>query len=266
MQTDAEITVKESQLETMIEEVAVGYHEEIYINVAGDEVRLLAGNPGHSAGTYCEYDDGWFEGVSGSCEAYVDVEELEDYLGLVGGDMADRFVLIFESASEGNRMSERLRIVPEEGTRFEVTLMLPSGRHVLDAVPTGLPNLFNEEDRLIEGGGDGQLACEVETFISQLQKIRDAVELKESQDYFPIVVRDGELTLDVGDERDQRVSASLNGEVEGPDVDCLYQGHFSDIVDCLNGDVILNLEQDTTMAIIQDVNNRIVRHVIGAAA
>lgn len=266
MQNDATVTVKESQLEMMIEETAVGYHEELYINVANNELRLLAGNPGHSAGTFCEYDSDWFEDVDGSCEAYVDVEELENYLGLVGGDMADRLLLVFESSSEGGRMSDRLRILPEEGSRFEVTLMLPSGRHVLDAVPTGLPDLFTDDERLVEASGDKELACEVSTFVSEIERIRDAVDLRDGEDYYPIVVDGGEFKLDVGDDKNQHVEADLNAEVDGPDLSCLYQGHLSQIVDSLSGDVILNLEQDTTMAIIQNVNDRTIRHVIGAAA
>ncbi len=265
MQVEATVEVKDSQLQTMLTETSVGYHDELYLNVVNDRVRLLGGDPGASAGTFTDYSENWFESLSGRAEAYINVAELRGYLNLVGsGNMAEMLQLHFESAGE-DRLADRLRITPEEGDNFEITVVLPSGRHVIEAVPTGLPSLFSDDNRLTAPDSDSPLPIEIETYFSELESITEAVDMQDGIEYYPIVVRGGELRLDVGDERQANISARLNADVTGSDVTNYYRAHFEEVCGNLSGDVLLNLADDASMAMVSEQRDRTIRHVLGAA-
>jgi len=261
MEEDARITIDNRQLDQMLTETSVGYHEELFIDVAGNGVRMLGGNPGAVAGTFTNYDTDWFVDIDGSCEAYINVEEVKDYLSIIGTDMAEVVQVVFES-NDDNRLSQQMRIVSNDSqTDFEIMLMLPSGSGVLQAIPTGIPQLFTDDE--YHGPEAMTEKTTIETFVSELSKIEEAVSLQDGIEYYPIVVQNGCLEMSVGSERSQKVSAKLRATVEGPDVNNHHRGHFPEIIKSLSGELTIQLGDDHPMALVQTVQDRTIRHVIG---
>lgn len=262
MQTDATLRMTEGQFMSMIEKTCVGYHEEFYLNITGDSVRALAGNPGDSAGTYTDFASDFFESVEGSAEAYIDRERIVDYVSLVSDNDVGTMRFEFQSSDDG-RLSNQIRVTPNEGDRFEVTVVLPSG-NVFDAVPTGLPSGFTDENEFLDSNTDEPMAVRIRTFVDELSQIEEAADISD-MDFYPIAVNGGNFTMDVGSENNQHVSALLDGDVEGPDVSNRYKGHYSGVVSYLSGEVSLYLDDDKPVAIVQERNDHTIRHIIGPA-
>lgn len=265
MKEEATITVTEAQFEEMLNVTTVGYHDEVYMKVDGGRVRLLAGSPGSSAGTYTDFVEAFFEDVDGSTEAYFDADEILSYIELVSGGPSSKMDVTFYG-SENNRLANKMVVTPVGGgDDFEVSLVLPSGSSVIESVPGNLPSAFNKENRFVAPNSEEPLSTSIDTTISTLQKINNAVSLREELDYKPITVQDGDFRLDVGDESSQKISARLEGEVEGPDVSNVYGGHFDEIVRALEGQVILYLDEGGPLEVLQEKNHMTIRHLLGSA-
>lgn len=265
MKEQAVLHTTEAQFREMIDVTTVGYHEEVYLNVGGGRVRLLAGSPGSSAGTYTDFVESYFEGVEGETEAYINADEVMSYINLVSGGPSTHLKVLFEG-TESDRLANRMVVTPDsESDEFEVSLVLSSGKSVLESVPAKLPQQFDEKHRFVSPKTDEPLGTSIDTSISQLEKINNAVSLREELDYKPIVVKGGEFRLDVGDESKQKISARLAGDVEGDDVSNVYGGHFDEIVKTLTGGVVLYLDDDGPLEVLQEKNHMTIRHLLGSA-
>ena len=265
MKKEATLTVTEAQLEEMFEVTTVGYHDQLYVNIGGDRVRLLAGAPGSSAGTYTDFVGAFFEGVDGSTEAYLKAGEVLSYIELVSSGPSSKMDIEFYG-SEDDRLASKMVVTPAgDHDNFEVTLVLSSGTSVLESIPSNLPQQFDKEHRFVAPGSDKPLSTSINTTVSELRKINNAVSLREDLDYKPITVKDGAFRLDVGDEANQKVSAKLQGEVEGPDVSSEYGGHFDEIVKTLDGGVTLYLDEDGgPLEVLQEKNHMTIRHLLAS--
>jgi hypothetical protein len=135
----------------------------------------------------------------------------------------------------------------------------------MDNVPTDTPSLFNDENVLMNLEEQRPVETHVDTFTESLDKIIDAIDMREELEYYPIVIEDEELQLSVGSEQNQYVNVELQGTVEGPDVDNLYGSGFKEVVNALDGQLSLHLEQDSPMLILKEQSYGTIRHVLGPA-
>lgn len=268
MQEEASLTVTQAQFENMLDVTTVGYHDEVYLNVDGDRVRLLAGQPGSSAGTYVDFVEANFESVNGSTEAYFSAPEVLSYISLVSEGSSNELDVAF-FGTDSDRLANKIQIRPaNDASDFEVSMMLPSGSSVIESVPGKLPGRFNKDHVLLTappGEDERPLQCTIETDIAQLNKIVNAVELRDELDYFPVVIQDGEFRLDVGSEDSEKISAVLHGSVEGPDVSNSYGGHFKETVQTLDGSLELHLDKGGPLQILQKKSHATIRHLYGNA-
>ena len=265
MKEEATLTTTLVQFQEMLDVTTVGYHDEVYLNIDNGRTRLLAGSPGSSAGTYTDFVEAYFEGVDGTTEAYFDSGEVMSYIDLVADGPSSKLELRF-LGTESDRLANKLVITPARDSEdFEVSLMLSSGSSVIESIPGNLPQSFDQNNRFI-GTPDGEpLSTKIDTTISQLNKIDNAISLREELEYKPIVVQDGQFRLDVGDESSQKINARLEGKVEGPDVSNVYGGHFKDIVRELEGQVTLFVDEAGPMQVLQEKNHMVIRHMLGSA-
>jgi len=265
MKEQATLTVTEAQFSEMLEVTTVGYHDEVYMHIRGGRTRLLAGSPGSSAGTYTDFVEAFFESVEGATEAYFDADEVLSYIELVSSGPSTKLKIQF-FGTEGDNLANKMVITPDSDTEdFEVSLMLSSGSSVMESVPVSLPQQFDEKNRFTNPATEEPLGTKIETTISQLQKINNTVSLREELDYKPVTVKNGEFRLDVGEEKNQKIDARLAGEVEGDDVSNLYGGHFSEIVQVLDGGVTLYLDEGGPLEVLQEKNHMTIRQLLGSA-
>jgi len=268
MKEQATLTVTKAQFEELLDVTTVGYHDEVYMNIQGGRVRLLAGSPGSAAGTYTDFVEAFFEDVdetAGKTEAYFDADEVLSYIELVSSGPSMKMDVTF-LGSENDRLANRMVITPAGNDEsFEVSLVLASGQSVIDSVPASLPQQFDNQNRFVPPNGDEPLGTEIDTTIGSLQKINNAVSLREELDYKPITVKDGEFRLDVGEESNQKISAQLPGKVTGDDVSNVYGGHFDEIVRSLEGGVFLYLDEGGPLEVLQEKNHYTLRHLLGSA-
>jgi hypothetical protein len=268
MKEEGSLTVTQAQFRNMLDVTTVGYHDEVYLNIDNGRVRLLAGTPGASAGTYVDFVEAYFESVDGSTEAYFDANEVFSYVDLVSESSSNELEVSF-LGTESDRLASKVEIRPAtEASDFEVSMMLPSGSSVIESVPGNLPGRFNKDHVLMTappGEDERPLACHIETDFSQLNKIVNAVSLREELDYYPVVVQDGNFRLDVGSEESEKINAILNGSVEGPDVSNSYGGHFKETTSTLSGSVEMYLDKGGPLQILQKKSHATIRHLYGNA-
>ena len=265
MKSQAKLTVTKAQFQEMLDVTTVGYHDEVYLNIRGGRVRLLAGSPGSSAGTYTDFVEAFFEDVEGSTQAFFDADEVLSYIDLVSGSPSDKFTVEF-LGTDSDDLANKLVVTPtDDANEFEVSLVLPSGSSVMESVPSSLPQQFDEKNRFTSPATGEALATSIETTMSQLDKINNAVSLREELDYKPITVKNGEFRLDVGEESNQKIQARLQGSVEGDDVSNLYGGHFDEIVRTIDGEVSLYLDEGGPLQVLKEGSHYTVRHLLGSA-
>lgn len=266
MQAQATIKATEAQLKEILDVTSVGYHEELYLNIDDDRVRLLGGAPDSSSGVYNDFVEAFVEEINGSAEAYIDVAQFENYLSVLSGGPSTVLEVTF-LGTDGERLANQVKISPEDGSG-EVSLMLKSGERVMESVPTALPKQFDQNNNFLHPVEDRPAKVHIETYVDEVRRIIDAVNLQESMEYAPIVVKSQQFILDVGDENDERVNVNLKGDVSNDDdhnVDNVYGGSFSDVINTLSGTLFIQVEDGAPIHLLQEKNHITIRHLIGTA-
>lgn len=266
MKEQATITATEAQLKEVLDETSVGYHEELYLNIDDDHVRLLGGAPDSSSGVYVDFVEAFVESVEGGTEAYIDVAQFENYLSVLSSGPSTVLEITFRG-TDNDRLANQVKISPEDGSG-EVSLMLKSGERVMESVPTALPKQFDQNNNFLHPVEDRPAKVHIETYVDEIRRIVDAVNLQESLEYIPIVVKGQQFILDVGDENDEHVSVSLKGDVSNEDdhdVDNVYGGSFEDVVKKLTGTMYVQVEDGAPVHLLQEKNHITIRHLIGTA-
>lgn len=254
-------------------------HSDIYLNVLEEEVRILQVAPGEVVLTFCSFGKDFFDEIelerdvremSGTdrsgedfsyqvgAEAILDVEETMTYLDLA----TDGGKIVLElTGNEDRRLSQYARA---EGA-LEAWVKLPGGESVLDDVPHWLPHRFNSDEQYTNTQGD-PAPTQIETKVEKIQSIIDAVGVDKDAEFYPIVVKDEELFIDIGEKDGSGVSGTLGAKsVEGPDVESYYFDGFEEIFSVLSGPVSLQTAPgDNPLAIVQEGSDgRVIRHANG---
>lgn len=266
MDEKAVITATEAQFKDLLDATSVSYHEEIYLNIGDDRIRLLAGAPDSSSGAYVDAVEAFVESIEGSSEAYIDVAQVESYLSILSEGPSTELEISFHG-SDSDRLANQMKISPSSG-EGEVSLMLKSGERVMESVPSQLPKQFDQNNNFLHPVEDRPAKVHIETYVDEVRRIVEAVGLQESHEYAPIVVNGQQFILDVGDERDERVNVNLKADVDNEDdhdVDNLYGGSFDNVVKSLSGTLFLQTEDGSPVHLLQEKNHMTIRHVIGTA-
>lgn len=259
-ETLATVSGSVQQVRQAVEKTALAgrgdpYHSDVYVNIGDGEMRTIVGSPGNVVVAFCSFNENYVDNLEGEVEAILDVSDFLNYLDIAtdGGRVELNFL-----GNEGDRLATRLHI---EG-KLQSTIMLPASEAVLEEVPLGLPKSFDDENQMHNSDGD-TLGTEIQTSVNELDRVVDAVDLREDIDFYPIVTEGGEFKLDVGDSRDQEIRGVLQAEVEGDDVDNRYNEGFEELVNTLNGGVHLATDQDAPLCAVKEQEGVVLRHIVG---
>jgi hypothetical protein len=260
----ATLSASRSSFRRMVELAALGtdegvYYDEMLVRVTGDRVETPAGKRDTSMAAYCTVAHEAFDDVSlaldepataifdiGAALGWLDWLDAEDVEVAILGDPGEAFAGTLELRTSEETVQVACRHGPE----------------VLGTVTTELPSRFDDENRFrLE---DGSVApTRVETDAAALERLADAVDLAETVDGYPFVVEDGEFVLDVGSELSlAHATATLDGEVSGPDVANRYSAELAALARALDGDVVVQTGPDEPLVVVQSHSLFTLRYVL----
>lgn len=266
MNVVAKLVATEAQLQQIVNYSAVGYHEELFVDVSGSSINVLGGDPSTSAGSYCDFDESFVQGIDGDTDAYFEVGRLMNFVNLVANAGSSDVAIELEfmqSASSDDDLAEKVRVTRADNDEFEATVVLPSGSIIYENIPAGLPDRFTADDRMLNASDD-PLETEIETYVARMEQLLDASEIADME-YYPVTVSGGRFVVEVGERSNGQIQGVLGGEVTGPDVSNRYGAHFEEVVKQFDGEVLLATEEDMPLLFLQDGGSYTIRHVMGAA-
>lgn len=256
------------KISRMVEWAALGgvgdpYHGDLYTRVTDDNIEFIAGSQGNVVVAYCDFDEGFVEDIelegTDELEAILEVSSFFNCHDVVsdGGSLEVEIV-----GDENDRLAKQV-VVRAHGGESEAWSRLPGSEAVLDEVPTGVPNRFDEDDVMMNSNGE-KLSVQIETDAEQLQSIKDHVDFDPESDFFPIVIDDGDFKIEAGSERSMGARTRLVGNVHGDtDVRNKYNEGFEELVGTLSGEVRLVTDEDAPLSVVQDVSGGTLRHMLG---
>lgn len=273
------VRTKTNIMQTIVEETALvksggPVHETIYFNISDGQLQALAGSHGNVVVSFTSWNEEKLDGVgvtqqtidntdeddNPTLEAIIDTQEFLNYLDIAsdGGIVELTFV---------KEPEQRLAQAVEIDSELTSRIPLPGSEAVLDEIPLDLPTQINEDDVLTNQEGN-KLPTNISTETDKLSKIIDAVDLHEGteDDFYPVVVEDGEFVLNVGDEKSQQIFGSLKDSSEGPDLSNEYHSGFKELSGSLTGSIDLYSVDGGPLYVLQDSNGATVRHSLGNVA
>jgi hypothetical protein len=294
LQPYATIRDTAQKLRKMVREASGGYHDDVYLRVLGSEdtVQFVTQSDGQSVMSYCTFSD--LKLVEGDAEAIIpvgldnDTKGFLDYLGIAEGSGNVEMTLLGPEDGRDSDDHPRLATHWKAEGALETTIRLPGSESDLKKVPWLLPKRFTEGNGYISSSAfeDGELAVDdpreytpptvIETTVDTVRdSIIEPADFMDDQsvEYYPIIVADGELTLNLqGEDGDDAIAGTLNAEaIVGPDVNRRFQQGFSEVFNELSGPVRLSTAPDTDegqpsppLVVVQDdISGHTVRHILG---
>lgn len=288
----ATIRASTQRLNQMIEQGSGDYHEDLLIRVVDGRVETLMQTNGRQVVSYCTWEEGYFDEVSGEVEAIVPVGgsgmdqkgflDYMDFAGIEGGTVE----ITFLGEGEEGKSAPLATHWKAEGA-LNTKLRLPSSQDDLSEVPWDHPPRWTPDNQYASKkclNDDGTLPDDedewivgpvvIETTAAVIRdKIIEPADFADGVNFYPVTTEDGEFTLNVeGSQQDDSIWGSVNAEkVEGPDVSREFQPGFSEIFGVLEGPVRLQTapegsgEVDPPLTVVQDeLGDRTIRHLIGA--
>ena len=270
-ETLAVIEGKAQKIERALEELALSgpseaFHDDVYLNIRDGVVNGVVGSPGNVVLSYCtftsHFDSIDVEVDKDGVEAILEVEKFLSYFGFAT-DGSSEVRLSFRGDPD-----DRLATAVEVTGVLNARLMLPNSESILDEIPMGLPDDFNDNDRYeAQEGQEPPVLIETET--DTVSRIIEIVDYDPDLDFYPITVEDGEFALNAAKEdqpdRD-RVSGSLDAHsVQSPtDFTNHYQEAFEEVFKTISGKVELQTAPtNSPMVILQKADGRVLRHMLG---
>lgn len=266
-----------------------GYHPYLMLNIDPDSVSALMQTDGRQVVSYCTWDAGFFDHISGEAEVLLSVggSDFEqrgvlDYLDFVEGAGST-----VEFSFYGDEEGENAPLATRWGAEgaLNVMLRLNTSDEDLRQVPWDHPprwtpgNEYASRQCLTDNGTLPEDESEwitpptkVKTTVQSVQQqVIQPSDFAEGVDYRPLVVEDGEFMVDVEGSQDDEIWGTVNTEaVEGPDVDRrFHEDLFDSVVGSMNGVIRLSTAPSgdgaaPPLTIVQDnLANREIRHVLG---
>ena len=269
-ETLATIEGKAQKIQKAIEELALAgssdaFHSDVYLNIRDDVVNGVVGSPGNVVLSYCTFtshlDDATVEGDLDSVEAILEVNEFLSYFGFAtdGGDVR----LSFRGSPD-----DRLATAVEITGALNARVMLPNSESILDEVPMGLPDDFNDEERYEpEEGAEPPVKITTDTDV--VERIVEVVDYEPDLDYYPITVEEEDFALNAAQEdapERNSVWGPLSADsVESPeDFTNHYHEGFEQVFNALSGSVELQTAPGgSPMVVMKKADGRVLRHMLG---
>lgn len=282
------------RLNQMIEQGSGDYHEDLLIRVVDGRVETLMQTNGRQVVSYCTWEEGYFDEVSGECEAIMpvggsasDSKGFLDYMEFAGRSDGTVEITFLGDGEEGQTAPLATRWRAEGALNVE--LRLNTSDDDLDAIPWDHPPRWTPDNQYASKrclNDDGTLPGDEDEWITGSvviettaqvinEKIIEPADFADGVNYYPITVEDSEFTVDVeGSQANDAIWGSVNAErVEGPDASREFQPGFSEVFGVISGAVRLQTapsgdgDVDPPMTIVQDErSDRTIRHLIGALA
>lgn len=281
-ETLATIRGSEGAMQELIDEATLAsksYYENAYVNIADGELNIISSLTGGTLLSYSTFTEGSFlstievsdavkeqtpDDEKPMVEALLDIDTFTTYFDLIkGGDGSPRFEFKGE-------LEDRLATVLEMYGGLNAGVYLPASESKLQKNPLWLPNRFDDDD--VWRSDEVELDTEIHTDVMNVQRIIEAVDADEisSVDNYPVVVDNGEFTLNVTDENSRNwIQGSLDEgaeSVSGEDVANLYGKGFEPLFDVLSGDVRLNtanISGGAPLVVLKRKEDGVIRHVVG---
>lgn len=263
----ATIEAPSQRIREAIESVALAgpFHSDVYLNIRDGQVNAIVGSAGNIVVSYCTFGT-YFDDITveegESVEAIIEVDELLTHLSF--GDEGDVKLNFRGDSSEDSRLASVLEITGSLNSR----LILTDAETVLEEVPLGLPDRWNDDQRYV-GDGEEEMPVKIQTDVSEIATIMEVVDYDPEMDYFPITVEDGDFYLDVSAEdapNRNAVWGGLNAQsVESPeDFTNYYHEGFEEVFNTLTDTVELQTAHTgAPLAVVQEGDGRVIRHMLG---
>jgi hypothetical protein len=262
MDTLAVIESDRATLSTAIERAALSdgtgdTGREMFVRVTEECVETPASAAGATRASYCTLAAGRFDRLDVTAPTAVDAMfDIGTFLGWLDWFDAEGVTVLFRG--ERTVVTELVLTADDD----EVTIDCSHDPAVLEAVETDLPERFADTRFLAEDGEP--MPTTVETTAAELSRLVRAVDLAESEDGYPLVVRDGRLAVDVAGEKSSAV-APLSATVDGRAVTNHYGREFADVVAGLTGPVTLHTGPGKAVAFVQTGDSYTLRFVVDHA-
>lgn len=242
------------------------FHSDVYVNVQEGWLNLIVGSPGNVVLSYCTFTEAYLDDISVAdeeqgAEAIFDVGDFLSYLDFAsdGGDV--------ELALRGEP-DERLATVLEVTGSLNTRVMLPASESILEEVPLGLPERFNDDEEFTSADDpDETLPTTINTDVEQIRRIIEVVDYDPETEFYPITIEEGDFTLDIGTDAERNaVWGDLDAHsVEGPDLSNYYHEGFESLFGTLSGEVTMQTAPGgAPLATVQDsYDGMTLRHILG---
>lgn len=228
--------------------------QEIFVRVTETSIETPASATGATQSSYCTIAAERFDRLAVMAPTAVDAMfEIDVFLGWLDWVDADSVTVRF--CGEGHVVTDLVLSAGDD----EIVVDCPEDPAVLETVETDLPSRFADGQFL---GDDGSpMPTTIETTAAELGRLVGAVDLAESEEGYPLVVRDGTLVVDVRGEISS-VTAPLEATVDGPAVTNHYGTGFAAVVSGLEGDLCLQTGPGEPVAFVQRREHYTLRFVV----
>lgn len=228
-------------------------YNKVYFNGKPERIATIA-NAGESIWSYCTYREDFYDDISvaeseseNGAEFIVDAQELEEYLNFVGGEE----VTISLFGEEDERLAKVMEI---EGD-LSATIYLPTSNSHIEAVLTGIVNLYDDRDRWLKPSTEEPMDTRFVVDTDEMLRIVQAKEFDQfSLNSFPLVIEEGELLLEASDNNNRnQIEGTLTvHDVDGGDFSNTYSRGFKELFESLSGTVECHTEQDHPLTVVYD--------------
>ncbi len=226
--------------------------QEIFVRLTSDCIKTPASATGARRSSYCTLATEHFDSLDVQRTPLDAMFEIEPFLGWLDWVDADSVAVHFC----GDHAVTELVVRADDD---EVTVDCSVDPAILEAVETDLPDHFDGA-QFLDGDGNS-MPTTVETTTAQLIRLVEAVDLVESEEGYPLVVRDGGLAVDLVSE-DATVTAPLDATTDGPAVTNHYGHGFAEVVRGLTGPVTLQTGPGEAVAFVQEHDAYTLRFVV----
>ena len=256
-------------------------HADLYVTARDDGLIVAQSAGGGSVTTFASFDADYFSEfevsvdpetrpvtdphgneveVAIGAEAILPVADVLTYINFAA-DAGEQVTLDLTTDSNG-RLASHVRAI---GPNVNSWTALPGSQSILDQVPLWVLDRFDDDERYLSPAGD-PAPTEIEVKANQIDRIIEMVDADDRAEFYPIVVEDGDLLVDIGDEASSGVSGVLPTlSIEGPDVDNSYHDGFESVFSVVDGRVRLQTGPGgNPMAVVKDRDDHVIRHVVGS--
>jgi hypothetical protein len=249
-------------------------YDDIYLSVTDGLVESVVGLQGNIVLTYCSYysDTAGYSDFSvetgEKCQAIINVPDFINYLDFATSEEDSEIRVSFRGDPD-DELAKTMEITGALNTRVR----LPAGESVLDEIPLGVTEKFDDDQRFLTADGS-EMPVTIQTRKSVMEKLIEVVDYDPDTNFYPISVaeNDDEMQFELsvgGDSGSNEVWGELDASlVASPDeFTNEYDKGFSEVFSSFDpGEVELQTAtKDAPIAIVRETDGYTLRHLVGVA-